>query len=156
MSAITCTSVSVYSGSLTRGRIYEVLANDDVKRQVRVKDDRGRSRWFPLYCFASDIQPVSTLVRFHVDDPRDLAEGRPVEVTVEHSDGSRRWCVFTTPEALTASGDWIEGTKIPFHYGNGHIILAAELSEDLIGRMLHEIDRQGKLEACTLPLAGGL
>jgi hypothetical protein len=145
-------SESVYRGALTRGKHYTVLTLDDGKSQVRIKGDNGRTRWFPAYCFDQSDRSVPALAAFHLDDPIRPDEDLPVEVTVELSNGERRWCIFATPSALASCGDWIEGSQVPWHYGNRHIIIARELSEDLIGRMLHHIDSQGELVECTLQL----
>ena len=152
MSELVCVSESVYRGALTRGKRYVALGTDVEKRQVRIKCDNGRIRWFPAYCFGQDDRPVPILTAFHLDDPIRPDEDTPIEVTVELSNGERRWCIFATPSALANCGDRIDGTEIPFHYGNRHIIISRELSEDLVGRMLRYIDTQGELLECTLPL----
>jgi hypothetical protein len=142
----------MYRDALTRGKRYAVLAADDKMRQVRIKGDNGRIRWFPAYCFDQNNWSAPTLTTFCVDDPIRAEEALPIEVTVELSDGERRWCIFATPSALENCGNWIEGTEVPFHYGNRHIVVAKELSEDLIFRMLQYIDSKGELVECTLPL----
>lgn len=152
MSEMVCVSESVYRDALTRGKQYTVLAIDDEKRQVRIKGDNGRTRWFSAYCFDQSHRSVPTLATFHLDDPISPHEDRTIEVTVELTNGERRWCFFATPPALASCGHWIEGTQVPFHYDNRHIIIARELSEDLIGRMLRYIDSQGALVECTLEL----
>lgn len=152
MNELVCVSESVYRTALTRGRHYMVLANDGEKRRVRIKGDNGRIRWFPAYCFNHSDMPVPTLATFHCDDPITPHKDLPIEVTVELSNGERRWCIFATPSALACCGDWIEGTNVPFHFGNRHVVVAGELSNDLIERMLRYIDRQGELLECTLPL----
>ncbi|MGU3501520.1 hypothetical protein [Mycobacterium sp. C31M] len=50
-SIVTCVSVGAYEGGLSRGSGYTILGHDVVKRQVRVRGDGGRTRWFPIYCF---------------------------------------------------------------------------------------------------------
>ncbi len=155
MNELVCVRVSVYRNALTRGKRYTVLDSDDAKRQVRVKGDNGRTRWFPAYCFNQSDRPVPTLTGYRLDDPITLAQEHPIEVTVELSNGDQRWCIFATPSVLANCGDWINGTQVPFHYGNRHVIIAGELSEDLIGRMLQHIDNQGCLVECTLPLPDG-
>jgi len=42
----TCLSVGVYVDAITRVRKYEVLAHDSEKRQIRIRGDNNRSRWF--------------------------------------------------------------------------------------------------------------
>lgn len=92
---------------------------------------------------------MPTLVKITLDDPIDLHKELPIEVTVQLSNGERRWCIFATPAALTRSGDWIEGSQIPFHFGNRHVILAAELNEELIDLVLRYVDSRGHLVSCT-------
>ena len=152
MDELICANVSVYGGALTRGKRYAVLAADPAKGQVRVKGDNGRCRWFPLSCFVQGDQHVPTLDEYHLDDPLEPGTDSTVEVTVRLSDGEERWCAFATPAALGRSGSWVEGTRVPFRYGNRHLIIAGELSEELIGRMLRYIDSQGALTECSLPL----
>jgi hypothetical protein len=118
---------------------------------VRLEGDNKRIRWFPIYCFDQIDCPVLTFKEYHIDDQITSDKNQAVEVSVIFSNGESRWCIFATPDALAKSGDWIEGTKIHFHYCNRHIIIAEELSEDLIGRMLTYIDSQGKLIECTIP-----
>lgn len=153
MSQLVCVRVSVYQGAMTRGKRYDALATDEAKRQVRVKGDNGRIRWFPAYCFDHSSRSVPTLSGYRLNDPIIPGQELPIEVIVQLSNGERRWCMFATPSALASCGDWIEGTQVPFHYGNRHIIIARELSDDLIGRMLQYIDSQGELAECSLPLA---
>lgn len=152
MNELICICESVYQGALTRGRRYTVLSKDDERRQIRIQGDNGRTRWFPAFCFSQGDQSVPTLARYQVDELTGQDEDKMVEVTVHLSDGERRWCIFATPMALANCGSWIEGTQVPFHYCNRHIIIAGELSEILIGRMLQYIDSQGELAECTLPL----
>ena len=152
MSEMICVCESVYRDALTRGKRYAVRAIDSEKRQVRITGDNGRTRWFPVYCFDQSDLSVPMLATFHLDDPIRPHEDLPIEVTVELSNGEQRWCIFATPSSLASCGDWIEGTQVPFHYCNRHIIIARELSEELVGRMLRYIDSQGELAECTLPL----
>ena len=152
MTELVCVSESVYRDALTRGKLYTVFAFDEQNRQVRIKGDNGRIRWFPAYCFDQSHRSVLTLATFHLDYPIRSDEDLPIEVTAQLSNGERRWCIFATPSVLARCGNWVEGTEVPFHYGNRNIIMAKELSKDLIERMLHYIDSQGELVECTLPL----
>jgi hypothetical protein len=149
---LLCVNVSVYKNALTRSRRYSILATDNHKRQVYIMGDDKKVRWFPTYCFDQSDRSVPVLKEYHIDDPITSDQKRAIEVTVNLSNGERRWCFFVTPTALADSGYWIGGTKIHFHYGKRHIIIAEKLSEDLIGRMLTYIDSQGELVECTLPL----
>ena len=149
MTEVVCLSVSVYRDALTRGRRYTVLATDD-RDHYRIQGDNGRIRSFPMDVFDQSDRSVPTLTGYQIDDPIPWAHW--IEVTVQLSNDERRWCHFATPSSLAGSGNRIEGTKVRFHYGYRHLIIAEELSEDLIGKILRHIDDQGELEECTLPL----
>ena len=95
---------------------------------------------------------MTSLSRITIDDDLCRAAEMAIEVTIELSDGSRRWCFFFTPAAMKGGGDWVDGTRIPFHLGVPHMIVVAELSEDIIRRILESLDRDGMLEAHTVPL----
>jgi hypothetical protein len=65
---VVCTSEGVYSGALTRGALYDVAAVDDAKRQLRVKNDQRRLRWYPRGYFGPEGQPVHRMAEFTIDD----------------------------------------------------------------------------------------
>ena len=150
MDKITCICVSVYAEALTRGQQYTIL--NQKEKQYQVQGDNGRVRWFPTYCFVEGEVSVPVLTHFQLDTSLESALEICLEVTVTFSTGEKRWCWVATPAALSRCGDWIEGTTIPFHYGIPHLIIAAEVNEELIERMLRYIDSQGRLLECTLPL----
>ena len=152
MNEVICVCVASYRNALTRGKRYAVLDTDAAKEQLRVKGDNGRARWFSELCFVPGDQLVPLLVGYKLDDPITPGPDQNVEVMVQLSDGQRRWCTFVTPSQLANHGEWIEGTQIPFHYENHCVIIAGQLSEELIGRMLQQIEDQGELVNCTWPL----
>ena len=152
MNEIVCIRESVYRGALTRGNTYRVIAEKPEEGKVRVEADNRRMRWFPDYCFAPAGTAVPTLSRFTVDGKIENATDDIIEVTVELSDGQRRWCWFGTPKALIRCGELIDGTNIRFHFGLQHFIVATSISLDLIEKMLWYIDGQGDLLDCTRPL----
>lgn len=45
----------------------------------------------------------------------------------------------------------LEGSPVRYHYGP-HLIVATALSNEIVGKILKEIDNQGELLACTLPV----
>jgi len=97
---------------------------------------------------------MNCLSSFTIDDDLAMQEGGGIEVTLTMRDGSRRWCFFMRPEALQACGDWLDGTKARLHFGAPHmIVLAAELTPAVIERSLKQIDAEGALLGCSLPLA---
>lgn len=150
MKQVVCLGAGVYHHALTRGKHYSVLAHDEQKRQIRIKGDNGKTRWFPTYSFGDTSVAVPTLSAYEIDDEFTAGAGQVVEVTVQLTDGQT--CRFATPAALANFGNEIQGIQTRFHYCNRDLIVADELSEDLIGRMLRHIDNQGDLIECTLPL----
>jgi hypothetical protein len=98
---------------------------------------------------------VATLGSWQIEQAITPGEECPVGVKVQLSSGEQRWCLFATPSMLQRGGDRIDGTEVRFHFLNRHLIVASELSEELIGRMLRHLDSQGDLVACTSPLGDG-
>src|SRR3982751_508884 len=89
---------------------------------------------------------------YRVDDDLAAAGSRAIEVTVTLADEQRRWCFFITPGALAIVGDFIEGTAARFHLGELHMIVVSEWTQDVIERVLRELEREGELLRRTLPL----
>lgn len=146
---IVCISVGTYREALTRGHRYELFALDPLRHQVRIRGDHGRTRWFPASHFDLEGAEASVIVRWQFDDPIDDEAMDWVEVTVDLSDGSRRWCIFITPERiaqyLTRPG------AEPGMWG-AHIIAVLCISPETVERVLRELDQQGELIECTMPL----
>ena len=149
---LVCVSVDAYAHTLTRGRHYEVLREDEEKQQVYIKGDNGRQRWYPMYCFAETDAHVPVLLGFRLDDPIEFPDEQLIDVIIQLSDGQVRYCSFTTPAALYGSGDFDEESGLSFHYNIPHVIVVDELSEAAIWNILQHIDSQGELLECTLPL----
>jgi hypothetical protein len=85
-----------------------------------------------------------------IEDDLSIQDSAAIEVIIKLDSGERRWCFFMTPKALQSCGDWIEGTKIRFHYGSPHmIVVATTLNESLIEKTLRDIDQRGEIILCT-------
>jgi hypothetical protein len=149
---VTCISEATYPDALTRGKRYKLLALDEAKEQLQLVGDNQRTRWYPVQLFDFENHIVATLQSYTVDDQIIDRNNAVVEVTVKLSTGELRWCIFATPRALTANGGWIPNTKVRWHYGNRHIIIANEITNDLIEIMLNHLDTQNELINCTIPL----
>jgi hypothetical protein len=89
------------------------------------------------------------LASFTIEDDLAIQESAAVEVILHLDSGERRWCYFMTPAALAACGDFIPGTRVRFHYGAPHMIVAGHLDRRLIERVLQEIDARGELVQCS-------
>lgn len=94
---------------------------------------------------------MSLLRSFEIHDPLDKPEQGAVEVIVRLNDGTSRWCFFFDPERLALVGDWVDGTKVRLHPGVPHMIVVSDLSEDIIGRVLRQLDAAGSLLEHTRP-----
>lgn len=174
MELITCVDVSMYRAALTRGKKYELLAYDEAKGKVRVCGDNNKRRWYPRLCFDMKGSDVPMLKSFTIDDPIHDSKKDCVEVTVKLSKGRRRWCIFVTPDWLSAyfSRDlepkpidhdgWVihqttilggdVATKSGKHFDvvhAPHILIVPEISEDVIDAALHYLDSQNELRGCT-------
>ncbi|WP_419660103.1 uncharacterized protein Dvar_04490 [Desulfosarcina variabilis str. Montpellier] len=90
------------------------------------------------------------LKSYEIEDDLSLQDTGAIEVILYLDSGEQRWCFFMTPKALTNCGNWIDGTKIRFHYGAPHmIVVAATLDEELIDKTLKDIDQQGDIIMCS-------
>lgn len=63
------------------------------------------------------------LESYKIEDDLSTQGTEAIEVILKLKSGEQRWCFFMTPKALTRCGNWIEGTKIRFHYGASHMIV---------------------------------
>lgn len=150
MSDATCVNEASYSGALTRGKRYAVLASDESRQQIRVKGDNGRVRWFPSSLF--DVAGADVAVLTHITIKDSVEAALTVEVDVELSDGQRRWCFFTTPNALQRLSQTKLGTETLFMYGAPHMIVVSAINEDVIAQALKYIDSHNELLECTRPI----
>lgn len=88
-----------------------------------------------------------------IDDDLSSQDSGGIEVILELENGTRRWCYFMTPKALAACGDWIDGTQIRIHYASPYMIVVADqLTEEVIENALKHIDRAGEIETCSLAI----
>jgi hypothetical protein len=93
------------------------------------------------------------LKSFEIEDDLANQDQGGIEVVLWLEDGRRRWCYFMTPRALTNCGDYIEGTRTRIHYNAPYmVVIAGRLDEKVIETALRQIDRDGELEACSMPL----
>ncbi|MEM1094078.1 MAG: hypothetical protein AAGJ10_05705 [Bacteroidota bacterium] len=89
------------------------------------------------------------LLSFVIEGPIEHPLTHAIEVSVELTNGERRWCCFATPAALTQFGDWISGTQMRIHYGTPHLIILAEVTAATIEMALQHIDKAGDIREAT-------
>lgn len=119
-------------------------------------DVAGQAAWADEMMPEHSIHPVGhrMLTSFSIDDDLGDQLTRAMEVTLVLSNGDRRWCFFVRPQALAACGDWINNTNIRFHYDAPHmIVVAGELSPQVIEQALKHLEAEGALERCSLSIA---
>ena len=95
---------------------------------------------------------MGSMKSYKVDDPIVDPLTCSVEVTIAMQDGRERWCFFATPQLLASVGDFVEGTRLRMHLGVPNMIVVSELGEEIIDRVLRQLDAEGLLERHTLPL----
>lgn len=148
--SVLCVAAGVYQGALTRGRMYQVRALSADGRSLRVLADNGRTRWYPRDCFdLPGVRPLVTLASYRIDDPIG-DEREDVEVTVELSDGTARWCRFATPAHFRGTGYELPATGQRVHFANRHVVVVEQLTPVVIEEVLRYLDAQGELIECTL------
>lgn len=65
---VICNSVGLYVEALTRGKEYEVIAEDEEKEQIKILGDNNRARWFRKDYFVPYGSSVHVLVKWQFDD----------------------------------------------------------------------------------------
>ena len=155
---ITCISIGVYKGALTRGKQYELLAEE--RHQVKVRGDNHRTRWYPAFNFDMSGGMVPILVEWWFHDPvhdplnnRDETNSQ-VEVTVKLSNGDLRWLSLFTPKYLASlleprSNPADRDKRYAFEPAiwGAHIVVIHDLAIETVDWTLKHIDEQGDLIA---------
>ena len=154
--SMICRSTGSYSDALTRGKIYQVLQRDDLKRQVRLRGDNGRIRWYMSHLFGPEDSIIPLLVSWQFDNDIEDPTCDCVEVTVHFSDETRGWCSIGTPEyfkrrldARSDPKDWKVSTE-PAVWGS-NLILVRRLDFVTVDWTLRYMDQQGELTSFSLP-----
>ena len=142
---LTCTSIGVYHGALTRGKQYEVLG-ERPDGSLKLRGDNERVRWYSSYCFdlAGGVAP--TLVRwwFEHEGLGELPPDQWEDVAFELSDGTYRWCSFVTPmylKQLLESPHRVSepGLWVP------NVIIVKSLERQVVDAMMRYLDDHAEL-----------
>ncbi|GIO31801.1 MULTISPECIES: hypothetical protein [Paenibacillus] len=145
---IKCKSTGVYEHALTRGKIYEIVDEDENK--YRIVGDHRRRIWISKSNFVPIEEPVLIMTTWQFDDEIDNYEF--IEVSITFSDGSKRWCVITTPQKIVEYFDQ-EFMNLPGIYMKHLIIMKTTRTEE-IEVMLRHLDNQNELIELSKPLLG--
>ena len=156
MDYATCINEAAYSGALTYGKRYVMLAVDDnpQRPKIKIQANTGRVRWLPAGCFDLHGNEVLTLEQIDVRDAVSDATTSVIEVEITLSNGQRRWCFFAEPQALLHFGDVLASSTMRVHYGVPHLIIVSTITEPIIEQALRHIERHGQLLACTKAVQG--
>jgi hypothetical protein len=149
---ITCRNATSYRGMLTRGKEYKVLDADYSKNCTKIVCDNGKTRLFPFDCFDLEGRYVPMLVSWSFDDNIEEVKRDDfltwVEVTINLSDGTKRWCKLFTPELL------LRILSLPNTSGIYHpnIIVVRSLNFSDVDRMLKEMDENDELIEASIQI----
>ncbi|MDQ0060016.1 hypothetical protein [Paenibacillus harenae] len=143
---IKCTSIDVYEHALTRGKVYEVVDEDE--NNYRIVGDHGRRVWISKYNFASIEESVLIMKTWQFDD--DIDKYELIEVTITFDDESKRWCVITTPEKIVEYFD--NELMSPPGINMKHLIIMKTTRTEDVETMLKHLDNQNELIEVTIPL----
>jgi len=142
---ITCRNATSYRGMLTRAKKYMVLDIDYNKSCVKILCDNGKTRLFPLEFFDLDGNDVPMLVNWSFDDNIEDVKREDfltwVEVTIELSDGTKRWCKLFTTEIISKI------LSLPNNFGiyYPNIIIVKSFDYNDVDKMLKEMDENDEL-----------
>ena len=134
--SVYCVDESVYSDHITKRGKYEVFQSE--KGQLRIKSNHQKLVWIPKDCFVDDKLPE--IVNIQIDDEIKDPENDCVEVTVEFSDGEKRWTAFATI-------NWVRNLfndHTNHVIGSGFIFLR-KIDRENIKTAIKELDRFNEL-----------
>lgn len=145
---ITCKSIGAYEASLKKGKRYELLDKNDLKNQVKIRDNNGRVRWYPTILFNLQGEDIPIVLGWEFTTPLDSEMDDWVEVKINLSDGTKRWCSFVTPEYLQ---EMISKSNSQPGFWSAHTIIVKNIKTDIIDKMLNILDQNGEILAASLP-----
>ena len=156
---LRCARVADYANALCRGNTYEGM--DGNGRNVKIRTEEGRMRWFPRTCFVPAGTALWCLADFRIGADVEANPCVQTDVTVVlKQDGSEpvhteaRWCYFVTPQYLrqrfeeqAASNEAI----LPVQLGLNGMVLPV-LNHSSIAQALRYLEIQDHLYVGTEPL----
>ena len=156
MDHVRCARVADYAAALCRGNTYEVL--DGNERNVKIRTEEGRVRWFPRTCFVPAGTPLWYLVDFRIGADVEAEPCVQTDVTVvlqqdesEPVHSETRWCYFVTPEYLRLHFEEqasLNEPILPMQLGLNGMVLPV-LNHSNIAQALRYLERQDQLSVCT-------
>lgn len=142
---ITCTVVGVYGHALTRGNKY-IIKNED-EDKYRIAGNHGKAIWICKGYFIEGNIEVPILVTWKIDDDTNIFD--LVEITLTFSNGSKRWCLVTTPERLVKH---FNKEMEPPGMNIRHLIITKTMNHEDIEKTLLYLDSNDELIEASKPL----
>jgi hypothetical protein len=143
---VTCSSIGNYGHALTKGSFYEVIEYKDDK--YRITGNHNKRVWISNSYFIEGKVIIPKIDKWKLDD--DQEEFDLIEATIEFSDGSKRWCLITTPEKLL--NHFNEREMEPPGFNIRHLIIVKSITQNDINRTLIHLDEQDEIMNATIPL----
>lgn len=133
---IYCINESVYEDHITKRKSY--IIQEEKTDNIRIKNNRQKLVWIPKYCFSTSKIP--DLIHINIDDEINDSLNDCIEVTVEFSDGEKRYTTFMTLNWLKK----LFGVHREYILGN-RLILVEKVDESSIKKAILELDRKDDL-----------
>ncbi len=140
---VYCINESSFSEHIIKRESYIV---QDIKPDLlRVFNTKKKLVWLPENCFTKvKIPDIKSII---IDDEITDSYDDYIEVTVEFSDGVKRWTSFITINKLNSLfnefRDYVLGNEL---------VIVKEVNEAIIKRTIIELDKQDKLYETTKEL----
>lgn len=148
VNVVTCTHIGVYKHAITKGKHYKVI--EEKTDKFRVIGDHNKQVWIDKRYFVEDKADIPILKSWNLDDSVENYD--LIETTLKFSNGTKRWCLLTTPEKL--ANHLSQSNLDPPGLHIKHLIILRTMNDVDIEEMLNYLDEQGELEQASLVLAG--
>lgn len=135
---VTCCSVGVYEHALKRGNQY--MVHNENEDKYRIVGNHARLVWIAKAHFINGDITLPYLKEWKVeDDPTKLDF---IEVDLMFSDGSKRWCLITTPSKLA---DYFEKQMDCLGFNIRHLLIVKDINHEVIEQTLQYLEAQDEL-----------
>jgi len=142
---VTCCSVGVYEHALKRGNQY--IVNNERDGKYRITGNHGRLVWISKGHFLDGDIRLPYLTEWKVED--DPAKLDFIEVDLMFSDGSKRWCLITTPSHLA---NYFEKQIDPIGFNIRHLLILKEINDEAIEKTLRYLEGHNELTEASRAL----
>lgn len=144
-SIVTCCDVGVYEHALKRGNQY--IVNNESDDKYRITGNHGRLVWIAKAYFIDGNITLPYLKEWKVED--NPAELDFIEVDLMFSDGSKRWCLITTPSKLA---DYFEKQMYGSGFNIRHLLILKEINYEAIEKTLRYLEDHDQLTEASRAL----